>query len=761
MAFLSLLADAGQAASGAASPAAAPGSPARRRFLQGGTGLVLGLHLAPLMAASGAGAQAAVPAAFAPNAFLRIGEDGIVTVYAKHIEMGQGAYTGLATLAAEELDADWAQVRVEGAPVDTELYKNLSFGMQGTGGSTAMANSYEQMRRAGAAARAMLVGAAAGRWQVPAGELTVSQGVVAHAPSGRKAGFGELAADAARQPVPADVALKQPGQFALIGKTALRRVDSADKVHGRARFTQDVHLPGMLVAVAAHPPRFGATVRGVDAAKARAVPGVRAVVQFEGSATRGAGVAVLADNTWAARAGRDALSIDWDDSAAYRLGSEEILAQYRQAAGRPGAPAASRGDADAALAGAARVIEADFEYPFLAHASMEPLNCVVRLDNDGSCEIWNGEQFQTPDQQAIAAYLGVPPAKVAIHQLYAGGSFGRRASPTADYMLEAVAIARAARAQGVEAPVKMVWTREDDMRGGYFRPLYLHRARVGLDAAGGVTAWHVRVVGQSIATGTPFEAFLVKDGIDPTSVEGLSDLSYDVPNLRVELHTAKDVRVPVQWFRSVGHTHTAFTAESLIDEAAHAAGQDPVAYRRERLAGHARHLGVLELAAREAGWGRPLAPGAAGTRRGRGVAVHESFQTVVAQVVEVTIGADGSLKVDRVVCAVDCGIAINPDVIRAQMEGGIGFALTAALHGAITLKDGMVEQSNFHDYPLLRINEMPRVEVHIAPSTAAPTGVGEPGVPPLAPALANAIFDATGTRLRALPIRTPIAIAAA
>ena len=583
----------------AARPDGAPANPSRRRFVQGAAGLILGLYLAP----QGATRAAAADAAWQPNAFVRIGTDGIVTIYAKHLEMGQGAYTGLATLLAEELDAAWESVRVEGAPANTELYKNFAMGMQGTGGSSAMANSYEQMRRAGAVARAMLVAAAAQRWQVPASEMTVAQGVVSHAATGRRASFGELAEAAARQPVPNDVPLKSPQAFTLIGKASLPRADGADKVRGRALFTQDVQLPGMLVAVPAHPRRFGAKVRRFNADKALAVPGVQAVVPFEGSATRFAGVAALATHTWAARTGRDALEIEWDETSAYREGSDQILARYRDIAGRPGVPAADKGDAEAALAAAARVIETDFEYPYLAHASMEPLNCVVRLDDD-SCEIWNGEQFQTPDQRAIADYLGIALERVTLHQLYAGGSFGRRAGSHADYVLEAVAIARAARAQGLRAPIKMGWTREDDMRGGYYRPLYLHRARVGLDAQGRVSAWHVRIVGQSILEGSPFAPMAVKDGIDISSVEGLSDLSYDVPNLRVELHTVRDVAVPVLWFRSVGHTHTAFTAETLIDEAAVAAGQDPVAYRRALLQGHPRHLAALDLAAERAGWGR-------------------------------------------------------------------------------------------------------------------------------------------------------------
>lgn len=726
----------------------------RRTLLKGGGGLALGIFFAPLL--RGMDALAAAGGPLEPNSFVRIDLDGTVTVLAKHLEMGQGSYTGLATLLAEELDADWDKVRVEGAPADVKRYNNLAFGpMQGTGGSTAMANSWEQMRNAGATAKAMLVAAAAQRWSVPVSEISVDKGVVIHAGSGRSAGFGELVEAAASLPVPEQVQLKNPKDFKLIGKRELRRKDSQGKTDGSAVFTQDFKLPGMLVAMVAYPPRFGGVPRKVDSIKAKAVRDVVEVVEFRDLPHGRSGVAVLAKNTWAARQGRDALVIDWDESQAFTLGSEEILAQYRDDAGKPGRPATSKGDADAALAQAAKTVEADYEFPYLAHAAMEPMNCLVKLSSD-RCEIWNGEQFQTVDQAIISSYLGLKPEQVSLTQLYAGGSFGRRASSVSDYLLEAVAITKAARDKGVDAPVKMVWTREDDTRGGYFRPLYLHRVRIGLDEAGKLQAWHNRIVGQSIMTGTSMEPFMIKEGIDHTSVEGLSNLSYAVPNLQVELSTPTNIKVPVLWWRSVGHTHTGYVAETMIDEAAVAAGQDPYAFRHALLESHPRHRGALELAAKQAGWDKPLAAGAEGEKRGRGIAVHESFGSFVAQVAEVTVKADGSYRLDRVVCAVDCGIAINPDVIKAQMEGGIGFALAAAQHSAITLKEGRVEQSNFHDFRVLRMNEMPKVEVHIVPSAENPTGVGEPGVPPLAPALANALFAATGVRLRKLPFPAQI-----
>ncbi len=718
----------------------------RRGFLKGGAGLALAI-VAPTVALAEVGGpghagSAMIDGEFSPNAFLRIGTDGTVTVVSKHLEMGQGVYTGLATLVAEELDADWSRVTVEGAPADAKRYSNLFWKAQGTGGSTAIANSYEQMRRAGATARAMLVSAAAQQWKVPASQITVKNGVVSHAASGRKAGFGELAEAAAQLPVPANVKLKNPKDFTLIGRSA-PRVDSVAKTTGRATFTQDVKLPGMLVAVVAHPPRFGGRVKSVDDKAARAIKGVSDVVVIPN------GVAVLASDYWTAKKGRDALKVEWDEAQAYRGSSDAIVADYRERAKTPGLNARNDGNAEAALAKAGKVIEAEYVFPYLAHASMEPLNCVMKLEN-GECEVWNGEQLHTVDQFSLAKTLGIEADRVKLNMVYAGGSFGRRANPQSDYLLETAQIVKAINGR---APVKLVWSREDDMRGGFYRPIYLHRVRAALDAKGMPVAWQQRIVGQSIIAGSPFEPMLVKDGVDITSVEGASTLPYAIPNLNVDLHTTNaDVKVPVQWWRSVGSTHTAYATELFIDELAQSAGKDPVAYRMALLKKHPRHAGVLKLAADKAGWNKPLAPAADGATRGRGVAVHESFNSFVAEVVEVTVQKDGSFKVDRVVCAVDCGVVVNPDVVKAQMEGGIGYALAAALTGSITLKDGVVEQSNFNDYPVLRINEMPKVEVHIVKSAAAPTGVGEPGVPPLAPALASALRAATGKVIHTLPI---------
>jgi len=676
---------------------------------------------------------------FVPNAFVRIGADGRVVVISKHLEMGQGTYTGLATLVAEELDADWSQVSVEGSPADNKIYANLAFGMQGTGGSTAIANSYEQYRQAGAVARAMLVSAAATRWNVPADEVTVVSGTVSHAGSNQRATFGELVAAAAALPVPTDVRLKDAADFKLIGKPAAR-VDARAKSTGTATYTQDVKLPDMLTALVVHPPRFGGKVGSFDATAAKAVKGVVNVVQFATPVTNG--VAVLATDFWSAKKGRDALTVEWDETQAYRQSSADIIADYRKLAATPGAVARNEGDVEAAFRSAARVIEATYEVPFLAHASMEPLNCVVQL-GENTCEMWNGEQFQGLDQGAVAGVLGIPPENVKLNMLYAGGSFGRRANPLSDYVMEAAAIAKAA---GTRQPVKMVWTREDDTQGGFYRPLYVHWLKAGLDRSGNIIAWHHRVVGQSIMGGGPMAA-MVQNGIDPTSVEGASNLPYAIPNLRVELHTT-NIGVPIQWWRSVGSSHTGYVTECFLDELARAARKDPYELRKSLLTNHPRHLAALELAAQNGGWGSALPAGKA-----RGIAVHESFGTVVAQVAEVTRTGE-TYKLDKVTCAVECGMAVNPNIIAMQMESGIGYGLSAALNGAITLKDGAVEQTNFHDYPVLRMNQMPPIDVHIVPSTANPSGVGEPGTPVIAPALINAITALTSKPVRALPLST-------
>ena len=713
----------------------------RRDFLQrAGTAsalaLTIGFDWAGTSRRSWAGSVPRAPTTFAPNAFLRIGADGSVTVIAKHVEMGQGAYTGIATVLAEELDADWEKVRVESAPADAKRYANLAFGtIQGTGGSSAMANSWNQLREAGGKARAMLLAAAAKEWNVPLSELTVDKGTVTHAGKKREATYGALVATAATMPIPATVALKDPKDFKLIGR-GVARVDAASKSDGTAQFALDVAMPGLLVALIQRPPMFGAAVKSFDGAAALAVPGVVKVVEVP------AGVAVVAKGFWAAKQGRDALKIEWDDTHAEKRSSAALMDEYRRLADQPALPARKDGDALQALKGATRRVTAAYEFPFLAHAPMEPLDAVVKLDGH-SCEIWAGDQFQTIDQANAAHTAGLDPQQVSIHTLYAGGSFGRRANVGSDYIVEAVSIAKACGADGT--PIKLQWTREDDIRGGLYRPMYFHKLEAGLDAKGELTGWRHVIVGQSIMAGGAF-AGMIKDGVDPTSVEGAATIAYDIPNIAVDLSTAK-TGVPVLWWRVVGSSHTVYAVEAFIDEVAHAAGQDAFTFRRKLLAHHPRMQAVLELAADKAGWGTPMPAG-----KGRGIAVTEAFKTYVAQVAEVSVDKDGQVKVDRVVCAVDCGTPINPDIIAAQMEGGIGFGLGAILYGAITLKNGRIEQSNFNGYRVLRINEMPKVEVYIIPSAEAPTGVGEPGVAPLGPAVANAIFAATGKRNYVLPI---------
>ncbi len=717
-----------------------PAQTSRRSFLKlssgASAGLVLGLA-APVRGLGGAAVAqnaATAVASLQPNPFLIVAPDNTVTVIIKHLDKGQGAATGLATLVTEELDADWAQIKTVFAPSDAVRYKNSAFGVQGVGGSTGLANSYEQYRQAGATAKAMLVAAAGRLWGDAAGKMTVRAGVVTH-PSGKSATFGELAALAAAESVPSKVTLKDPKDFVYIGKK-FPRVDSKAKSTGVTKFTIDHQFAGMLVAVIARPPQFGATVKGFDASDAEKIKDVVKVLQVP------QGIAVLANNTWAALKGCEALKVTWDDSKAEKRDTETMVAEYKQLLDKPGAIARKDGDVDSAFKTATKTIEADFEFPYLAHAPMEPMDCLIRHDGK-SAEIWTGSQLQTVDHGAACRVLGLKPEAVQLHTVWAGGSFGRRAIADAHYVVEACDIAKA---YGIAVPIKVIWTREDDIKGGYYRPAYVHRLKAGLDKDGKIIAWQHRIVGQSIMAGTPFESMTVKDGVDGTSVEGASNLPYEIANLSVELHTVQ-AGVPVLWWRSVGSTHTAHATEHMIDILAKEAGKDPVEFRLAMLKDKPRHAAVLKLATEKAGWGTALP-----ANTFRGIAVHESFASYVAQVAEVTMKDDGTFKVKRVVCAIDCGVAVNPDVVAAQMEGGIGYGLGAGLKGAITLKGGAVEQSNFDGYDVLRISEMPKVEVHIVPSAAPPTGVGEPGTPVILPAVANALFSATGMRTTVLPM---------
>ena len=721
---------------------ASPKQFTRRSFLQGvggiGAGLIISVHVEEAVA-QGSGAAAVMRtegsgAGPVFNGFVRVAPDNTVTVLIKHLEMGQGPYTGLATLVAEELDADWSQMRAESAPSNADLYKNLAFGIQGTGGSTAIANSYEQMRRAGAIARAMLVSAAAQSWNVPASEITVQNGVLRHSATKRQATFGEMAERAARVTPPTDVELKDAKQFKLIGKHGAR-VDSGAKSNGTAPFTLDVDRPGALTVVVAHPPRFGATVKSIDDSAARRVRGVVDVKTIP------QGVAVYANGFWAAKKGRDALRVTWDESKAETRGTAELLAEYRERAAKTGAVAAVRGEPDKATTGGARIIDAEYVFPFLAHAPMEPLDCVLELQG-GACKAWLGSQLQTLDHATIAKVMQLPQDKVSIQTMLAGGSFGRRAQPASELAAEAAAALKALNRDGA---IKLAWTREDDIKGGFYRPFTVHRIKAALDASGNIAAWDHTIAIQSFLKGSPFES-MMKDGIDPVAVEGAPDLPYTIPNFRTSLHLM-DVGVPTLWWRSVGHTYTAYSTETMIDELLVAAAKDPVQGRLDLLKEHKREAGVLRAVASAARWNGSKA----GTGRARGVAVHKSFDTYVAQIAEVSRGRDGLPKVEHVWCAVDCGVAVNPDIIRAQMEGGIGFGLGAVLYDEITLDKGRVVQSNFNDYRMLRINEMPRVSVVIVSSSEKPTGVGEPGVPPIGPAVANAWRALTGTSVRHLP----------
>jgi isoquinoline 1-oxidoreductase beta subunit len=718
----------------------------RRDFLRA-TGLAGGgLMLAIGLPEGGSGIAGRVALAqdkprfvYPPAAFVRIGADDTVTVLINKLEFGQGVFTSLPMLIAEELDCDWTKVRAEHAPA-AQVYAHTAFGIQMTGGSTSIASSWAQFRVIGATARDMLMTAAAQQWKADKAKLDTRNGsVIEIGGQKRRATYGSLAEAAMKLPVPEKASIKaDAADFRFIGKPT-RRIDSRDKVTGRAVFGIDVKVPNLLTAVLAHPPVFGGKVKSTQMAEP-APKGFRSMLVIP-TDRGGTGVAFVADTFWPARQARETAKIEWDLPSGPTTAA--LFTQYKALAQQPGLPARQDGSADA-IKGAARTLQAEFEFPYLAHAAMEPLNAVIDLKAD-RMTVWCGSQFQTVDQVLTAQAAGLKPEQVDLVTTFAGGGFGRRANPSADYLVEAVHVAKKLRESGIEAPVKVVWTREDDTRGGYYRPMHVHRVSVGLDGKGQPAAWQHTIVGQSILKGTAFEKFMVKDGVDATITEGVTDAPYRLPNMHVSVHHP-DVDVPVLWWRSVGHTHTAFVMETLIDEMAAAAKQDPIAYRLALLdAKHARHRAVLNLVRERSGWGKPPPKG-----RARGVALHESFGSVCAQVAEVSV-QDKTVRVHKVTAAIDCGTAVNPLTIEAQVQSALVYGLSAALYGNITLKDGQVEQGNFHDYPVLRINEMPEVGVFIVPSTARPTGVGEPGTPPIAPAVANAVFALTGKRLRRLP----------
>src|SRR5712691_6636284 len=700
----------------------------RREFLKksaaGGTALVIDFYLPskqdrlPLLESS------------RMNAWVRIASDNTVTLIIDKSEMGQGVVTSLAMLLAEELECDWKKVKTEFAPAAPEYFNPL-FGLQGTGGSTSVRASWGPLTKAGAAAREMLVAAAAKQWYVDPSACRAENGAVVHTATNKRLSYGALVAEAAMHPVPPGPALKDPKDYKFIGKP-VKRLDTPSKVNGKAGFGIDVRVPQMQHAVVARCPVFGGKVQSFDATKAKAVRGVKQVVQIS------TGVAVVADNTWAAMEGRRALQVAWDEGTNAANSSEAIRKLYLERAGQPGAIARKEGDVEAALAGAAKKVEAAYEVPFLAHATMEPMNCAADVRADG-CDIYAPTQFQTFNQIAGAKITGLKPEQVRVHTTFLGGGFGRRAEQ--DFVAEAVEISKAAG-----APVQVTWSREDDMQHDFYRPAVYCKLAAGLDADGWPIAWKSRIVSPSIRS--RFFPGSVKNGIDESSVEGQADSKYGIPNFLVE-YVLTETGVPVGFWRSVGNSQNGYITECFVEELARAGGKDPSEFRRKLLANAPRHRGVLELAAAKAGWGQPLPAG-----RTRGIAVVASFGSYVAEVAEVSVNrGSGEVRVHRVVCAIDCGRLVNPDTIAAQMESAVVFGLTATLKGQITINKGRVEQSNFHDYEMLRLNEMPNVEVHIVPSNEAPGGVGEPGTPPIAPAVCNAIFAATGKPIRRLPIR--------
>ena len=724
----------------------------RRTFLRAsaaaGGGLLLSFTLPPQIGTALADGPPP-PRDFMPNGFIRIDRDGHVTLVMHKVEMGQGTYTSMPMLLAEELEVELSQVRLEHAPPDDALYAEPFFGVQETGGSTSVRGNWEPLRRAGATARSMLVSAAAETWKVDRSSCHAASGAVIHGPTGRSLTYGTLVDRAALLPVPGDVTLKDPKDFKLIG-TPVKRLDTPDKVDGTAQFGIDVRLPGMKFAAVAACPVFGGKLASVDDAKARAMPGVRQVVRLDDA------VAVVADDTWAAKRGLAALDIRWDEGPNASLSTADIVQQLATASQKSGVVARKDGDAAAAMAGAAQKIEATYELPFLAHATMEPVNCTVHVRPDG-CDVWVGTQVPTFTQTAAAKVTGLPKSKVQVHNHLLGGGFGRRLE--VDFITRAVQIAKQ-----VTGPVQVHWSREEDIQHDMYRPYYYDRIAAGLDAQGKPIAWTHRVTGSSIIARVSSELFpknlrviralglrsiiATAKGLDTDAVEGAAEPPYDLPNIRVEYVRQEPPGIPTAFWRGVGPTRSIFVVESFIDELAAAAKRDPFEYRRALLDRSPRAKAVLELAAERAGWGRPLPADS-----GRGIALLHAFGSYVAQVADVTVSKQGDVRVRRVVCAVDCGTVVNPDIVKAQMESGIVFGITAALWGEITIKNGRVEQHNFHDYRMLHMSEAPAVEVHLVRSTEAPGGVGEPGTSAVMPAVTNAIFAATGRRIRKLPVK--------
>ncbi|HYY59398.1 MAG TPA: xanthine dehydrogenase family protein molybdopterin-binding subunit [Pyrinomonadaceae bacterium] len=715
----------------------------RRSFLRvsaaAAGGLLVSLYFSPPSTAQEGGPPRPAPKVYPPDAFVHIRPDGKIVIQVNRLEFGQGVQTALPMILADEMDADWSQVVAELAPA-ADVYKDPVFGIQMVGGSGSIAHSFQQYRELGAKTRAMLVAVAAERWKVSPDKCRTEQSVV-HGPGGQSARYAELADAAARVSVPSGVRLKEPSEFRLVGKK-VRRLDSRPKCDGSLKFGLDLDLPGMKVAVVAHPPVFGARVKKIDDAPARGVEGVSDV--FEIPLARGTGVAVVADKFWPAKQGRDRLKIDWDFSGVERADSSQLREKYKQLARTVGLSSISRGDAKAleGVAASNRIV-AEYEFPYLAHAPMEPLNTTVRFDGDRA-EAWAGSQFQTFDQMAIAEVLGLKPEQVTFHTEMAGGGFGRRAVTDSHVQREAAVIAKRLRG----TPVKLIWTREDDIRGGYYRPMHVHRVEVGVGADGFPSAWRHVIVGQSLLAGTPF-AMMMKDGVDSSSVEGVSDTNYNLTNFQVSVHHPA-VNVPVLWWRSVGHTHSAYVMETLVDELAARAKIDPVAYRRKLLKPEAVKLrAALDLMeAKSAGWRRNPAKG-----RAVGISCHESFGTGVACAVEVSIENERP-KIHRVTVAVDAGLAVNPLTVESQFQAGVSFGLSQLMaKGAITLKDGVVEQRNFDGYVPPYMPDAPvAVDVHIVPSTEAPSGCGEPPVPVISPAVVNALTKLTGKRYRSLPL---------